>query len=251
MAARGGAGRGGGRGARRGPGGLEAENKFKVSYDPKPTYPVARSSGPREMERPPPRIDADDWEAECVMYMRDINRRRKLEPYYVPAAAGDARVSKSRATTATAKFNPFTGPATYSQKYHAPVRTAPDFTGKSWLKKHLPLELQHVVDPTGSKPAWFDEHDKRMATVAAANVKKPVKGITNLNLIDGNEEEEEEEDPDKEAELEEQDENWEEDEDEDMDYEKGEKDDYNAEQYFDNGEDDGEAFGGDADGGDY
>lgn len=119
------------------------------------------------------------------------------------------------------------------------------------MKNILPLELHHVVDPTVPKPAWFDEHDKRMAATAAANVKKPVKGVTNLNLIDGNEEEDEEEDPDKEAEPEEQDENWEEDEDEDMDYEKGEKDDYNAEQYFDNGEDDGEAFGGDADGGDY
>lgn len=43
MAARGGGGRGGGRGARRGPGGLEAENKFKVSYDPKPTYPVSHN----------------------------------------------------------------------------------------------------------------------------------------------------------------------------------------------------------------
>lgn len=36
------AARGGGRGPRRGPGGLEAENKFKVSYDPKPTYPVSQ-----------------------------------------------------------------------------------------------------------------------------------------------------------------------------------------------------------------
>lgn len=86
------------------------------------------------MDNPPPRIDADEWEAECVMYMRDINRRRKLEPYYVPAVAGDSRVTKSRAATATAKFDPFNGPATYSQKYHVPVRTAPDFTGKSWRK---------------------------------------------------------------------------------------------------------------------
>lgn len=43
MAGRGGGGRGG-RGARRGPGGLEAENKFQVSYDPKPAYPVSRKT---------------------------------------------------------------------------------------------------------------------------------------------------------------------------------------------------------------
>lgn len=83
------------------------------------------------------------------MYMRDINRRRKLEPYYVPAVAGDSRVTKSRAATATAKFNPFTGPATYSQKYNAPVRTAPDFTGKSWRKYSFledgPLNLGSIL----------------------------------------------------------------------------------------------------------
>jgi hypothetical protein len=106
-----------------------------------------------------------------------------------------------------------------------------------------------VVDSTVAKPGWMDEMDKKNAAVAVT--KKSTKAATNLNLLGDNEEEDEEEDADKEVEPEEQDENWEEDEDEDMDYEKGEKDDYNAEQYFDNGEDDGGDFGGDADGGEF
>lgn len=115
------------------------------------------------------------------------------------------------------------------------------------VKSILPSELHFTVDPAVAKPSWMDESEKKGATTATAT-KKSTKAAANLNLIDGNEDEDEEEDLDKEAEPEEQDENWEEDEDEDMDYEKGEKDDYNAEQYFDNGEDDGDAFGGDADG---
>jgi hypothetical protein len=89
------------------------------------------------MLQPPPQLEATEWEADCVANMISINRRRKLEPYYVPAVAGNARVTKSRAATSTAKFDPFTGPATYSQKYHLAPRTAPDFKGKSW-SKHCP-----------------------------------------------------------------------------------------------------------------
>jgi hypothetical protein len=90
------------------------------------------------MIQPPPRIDATEWEADCVANMVEINRRRKEEPYYVPAMAGNARVNKSRATTSTAKFDPFTGPATYSQKYHKAPRTAPDFKGQVWSKYGSP-----------------------------------------------------------------------------------------------------------------
>jgi hypothetical protein len=112
------------------------------------------------------------------------------------------------------------------------------------VKPFLPPELHFTVDPSVPKPAWMDEHDKRQAADSAA-AKKAAKASTTLNMLGENEDEDEEEDGDKDVEPEEQDENWEEDEDEDMDYEKGEKDDYNAEQYFDNGEDDGGDFGGD------
>ena len=60
------------------------------------------------------------------------------------------------------------------------------------------------------------------------------KSRLNVDALDGEEGEEVVEDPE-DIEL---DENWEDDEDEDLDYENREKDDYNAEQYFDGGEDD-------------
>jgi DNA-directed RNA polymerase III subunit RPC7 len=87
-----------------------------------------------------------------------------------------------------------------------------------------------------------------MANPETGLVPRKRKSRLNIDaLAEGEEGEELDEEP---IELE-LDENWEDDEDEGMNYEEGEKDDYNAEQYFENGEDDmgddDEGGGGDYD----
>jgi DNA-directed RNA polymerase III subunit RPC7 len=88
-----------------------------------------------------------------------------------------------------------------------------------------------------------------MANPETGLIARKRKSRLNVDLLGEGEEGDEVEDDTLDIEV---DENWEDDDDEGLNYEENEKDDYNAEQYFENGEDD---MGGDDEegggGGDY
>jgi len=130
-------------------------------------------------------------------------------------AAVYAKMSKSKNV-----FNPFESMQTYSQKFVKPKRTIPKLDGRTYVTRLFPAELRPLLDPTVTAQP-----------TRAAKAKKKLLG----DRLDADDDELEKEAEAEEDFIEEElDNDFEEDEGDDEDG----KDDYNAEQYFDNGEDD-------------
>lgn len=150
-----------------------------------------------------------------------------------------------------ADVDPFTGVETYSQKYDPPKRTLPDLNAVKLDKKKFPKELWGMLE--GQEGEEVKQHIGRIMKKKAEMVADP-KSNTSAErekvLLEKIKTAAGEEDGDGEAE--EADEEGAAEEEEDYDYEDDEGDmggDYDAEKYFDGGEEDEEE--GEAGGDDY
>ncbi|KAL0265308.1 DNA-directed RNA polymerase III subunit C31 [Diplodia seriata] len=198
---------------------------------------------------PPPRRE----EKIAVARYRALRERIHEGPLYT--VLGDhSRVTKRGAVASSAVvIDPFEGMPTYGQKYKKQRRKIPRLDTRPYVLRFFPNELWTTLDPTTNDPttkpgAKAAAHKKRQKLLKIALSTK----LTRLEELEGEDGEglgrDEDEDLDKDEdedagphEEEEQDDDFEEDEDDD--------DDYNAENYFDNGEDDeyGDEGGGGGD----
>ncbi|KAB2576554.1 hypothetical protein DBV05_g4820 [Lasiodiplodia theobromae] len=193
---------------------------------------------------PPPRRD----EKIAVARYRALRERIHEGPLYT--VLGDhSRVSKRGAVASSAVVvDPFEGMPTYGQKYKKQRRKIPRLDTRPYIMRFFPEELWTTLDPTTKPGANAAALKKRRKMLKIALSTK----LTRLEELEGEDGEglgrDDDEDLDKDEdedtgphEEEEQDDDFEEDEDDD--------DDYNAENYFDNGEDDeyGDEGGGGGD----
>lgn len=180
----------------------------------------------------------DQWKADKKKIREgDLFVRRVVDQ-------GNTRVSKISTVQGLGGFGAVT---TYSSKYDRRYRARPNLTGQLWMKQILPKELWEVVDPSLRKAK---------ANVQPSATRDPAHPApkTRFNIADFSDDEGgavdedmDDSDAERDAEVEEVDVDFEDDE--------SENDDYNAEQYFDDGERDDDMaadaeFGDDMGGGD-
>ncbi|KAF2145035.1 uncharacterized protein K452DRAFT_356370 [Aplosporella prunicola CBS 121167] len=211
---------------------LKIETKPSELFPPKPP-PIA----------PPPRRP----ERSAVARYRALRERIHEGPLYT--VLGDtARVSKSR-PGATAVVDPFEGMPTYSQKYKKQRRKIPRLDTRPYILKFFPAELWTTLDPTlkdgGGNAGGALKRKRKTLQIAKSNRLSRLEELEEDGDLDRDDDDDDgdldKDDPD--AQQEEQDDDFEEDE--------SDLDDYNAENYFDNGEDDDfgdEGGGGGGDG---
>ncbi|KEQ69851.1 hypothetical protein M436DRAFT_54874 [Aureobasidium namibiae CBS 147.97] len=158
------------------------------------------------------------FERQLVSHYRTLRARIHDGPFYA-ILDSSARVHKSgKKTPPTAHYDPFESMPTYSQRYTKKKNTLPKLSSRPFVKSFFPEELWAIVEPGST--AGVTKKSLNLST------------RTRLDRFDADiEDEEDEEDPDQ----------FDEDDEDD-------NDDYNAEQYFDGGDDD--EFGGDDGGGD-
>lgn len=199
-----------------------------------------------EVPRPRPATRSEKSE---VQRYRAIRRRIHEGPFFT-LIGDDVRVGKSHQSR-RARFDPFEGMPTYTQKYKPQVRTLPKFNTRVYgmfvtitifraclmdvALKLFPEELLDVIDPSSAPKT------KQLA--------KKTPSETQQQALDDEEEKDDADEvpnPD-EDEVEEGSDNPEED---FSDNDSEMAGDYNAEAYFDNGDDEVEDTGGDAGGGD-
>lgn len=201
-------------------------------------------------------------ERESIAILLELRDRIHKGPLYT-VQGSNFRVGKKTRTPAAARFDPFEGARSYSFKYKPPQRSLASFTTRQYRKcnssewtpgeandscthaatKFFPDELLDVFDPVQAKKKK-----------PRARAKKPEDEANRLKDMQENEDEENEEGGD-DAEGRDPDDEGEEQEDVDDDFEDDDSDmggDYDAEKYFDDGDnDEGDADGGDDEGGDY
>ncbi|KAH8702489.1 DNA-directed RNA polymerase III, subunit Rpc31 [Talaromyces proteolyticus] len=194
---------------------------------------------------------------------KEVERYRTLRehfhngPYY--AVVNAASTSAKQGTKERAQFDPFHGMQSYSSRYQKRKRTIPKIAGREYIVNFFPRELWRIVRPN-YKP------DQSHTGFAMASVSK-----MRAQFEDDEEDEEDnveegpskqqkgdnddvDEQDDKSVDDEEDKENEEEDDElRDDDFSEDDDDmggDYNAEQYFDAGDDEGDGDGfGDGGGG--
>ncbi|KAL1968939.1 hypothetical protein VTN77DRAFT_773 [Rasamsonia byssochlamydoides] len=190
----------------------------------------------------------------------EVDRYRALRekfhdgPYYTVLDA--ARTSAKKGSAARALFDAFHGMPSYSQKYQKKKRALPKIQGRPYALNFFPRELWRTIQPN-YKP------DSSVFGIEAMRKRSFKRGfeddeeeedeeeIAKRRKLDDGEDEDEDEGKrtDEEGDLEEEDEKEEELEDDDFSEDDDEMGgDYNAEQYFDAGEDEGD-IDGFADGG--
>jgi len=190
-------------------------------YKPRDTYPA--------MIVPKP-VPPSDFEASSFQYFSILRKQIRDGPSYTvlnhPAPiqkpgelSGNYPTDSIETKTAQTISNPFENMQTYSQKYVKLRRTMPKLDDRVYIKSYFPNELHHLIDPS-VKP-------RSSRTKQGAENRR--KRIAKLG------------DDQNEDRVSDSDDLMEDDQDYDfneMDDDEDGKDDYNAEQYFDNGEDD-------------
>ncbi|KAL4890091.1 DNA-directed RNA polymerase III, subunit Rpc31 [Aspergillus ambiguus] len=183
---------------------------------------------------------------------RQLRERFHDGPYYSVLKADSSSAKKD--SSARAEFDPFHGMPSYSGKYQKKKRAAPYLKGRPYVTKFFPRDdLWQTIQPSykpGSSLDGFVAHGPRT-------------GVKRGFEVDEDEEEEDtkrprgddDDDDGPDDELLEGDEDQEEEEIVDSDFEDDDDEmggDYNAEQYFDGGEDDfgDDGFGDGGGGGD-
>ncbi|KAF2496554.1 hypothetical protein BU16DRAFT_525710 [Lophium mytilinum] len=221
-----------------------------LKWEPDKLFPEIEPTIPA-----PPTAD----ELRSVYHSRRIRDMRRAGPFW---ATGDlskraGRGAGGRDNKGNDTFNAFTGMETYSSKYVPKKRVLPDLKSYPFVKEFFPKELWDVMGISD------DEDDKKKA---ADGTKPPPKKRKMLQIAKANDmsrlealeaeakrkADAGEEDDDDEEKEEEDGEGGEEVQDDDFEEDESDGDDYNAEAYFDNGEDDfGEEDAGGDDGGYY
>ncbi|PGH07532.1 hypothetical protein AJ79_06267 [Helicocarpus griseus UAMH5409] len=193
-------------------------------------------------------------------------------PYYtvlsapIPSSAQSRRredAAKAAEAARKAQFDPFQGMATYGQRYLKKARTEPKLSGRSYDLRFFPKQLWSMLDPNykgmktsgagmllrgGPKRGFEDEEDDELDEEGPARKKRA-----------GDEDDEDEDEAGErrrkragdDDDLLEEEEDEDEEEIVDDDFEDDEDDmggDYNAEQYFDGGDDDVDYDGGGGEG---
>ncbi|TIA48349.1 hypothetical protein D6C77_09944 [Aureobasidium pullulans] len=191
---------------------------------------------------PPPTADPPTpYERSLVHHYRTLRARIHDGPFYA-ILSSSARVHKSgKKSPPQAHYDPFESMPTYSQRYTKRKNTLPRLSGRPFVKSYFPEELWAVIEP---------------GSVGVQGQRKMLSLSTRTKLdkfdVDGEDEDEEGEDGgedgDKVDGVEDEDKE-EEDPDQFDEEDEDDNDDYNAEQYFDGGDDDemGDEGGGDDD----
>jgi DNA-directed RNA polymerase III subunit RPC7 len=189
----------------------------------------------------PPIADAPSpFERHLVSHYRTLRARIHDGPFYA-ILDSSARVHKSgKRSPVTAHYDPFESMPTYSQRYTKKKNTLPKLSSRPFVKSFFPEELWAIVEP-GSAGVQQQKKTLNLSTRTRldrfeADIDEEEDGEgedgADEDKVEGAEDEDkEEEDPDQ----------FDEDDEDD-------NDDYNAEQYFDGGDDD--EFGGEDGGGD-
>ncbi|KAK8201136.1 DNA-directed RNA polymerase III, subunit Rpc31 [Phyllosticta paracitricarpa] len=211
---------------------MDTSKSYSKSKDPKLT--ICKPRAPPMA--PPPRRN----EKAAVARYRALRERIHEGPLYT--VLGDtSRVTKNRGTQTTDQSNPFESMPTYTQKYKKQRRTIPRLDTRPYVESFFPTELWATLDPLKKDGANAEARKKRKKLQVALSTK-----LSRLEQLEedgsfGHDDDEDMDKDDDEDKVEEE---------QDVDFEEDEEDndDYNAEQYFENGEDDD--YGGDDPGGD-
>lgn len=184
------------------------------------------------------------FERQLVSHYRTLRARIHDGPFYA-ILDSSARVHKSgKKTPPTAHYDPFESMPTYSQRYTKKKNTLPKLSSRPFVKSFFPEELWAIIEPGSVAGEQGQQQQKKRLNLSTR---------TRLDRFDVDVEDEEDaegddaEDGDK-AEGQEDEDKEEEDPDQFDEDDEDDNDDYNAEQYFDGGDDD--EFGGDDGGGD-
>ncbi|EEA28918.1 DNA-directed RNA polymerase III subunit C31 [Talaromyces marneffei ATCC 18224] len=186
----------------------------------------------------------------------EVNRYRALRdrfqngPYY--AAVNAASTSAKQGTKERAEFDPFNGMPSYSSRYQKRKRTVPKIAGREYIVHFFPRELWRVVRPD-YKP---DRPDTQIAGARWKRTQAHFEDDEDEDVEEdekapkrpkaGDEEGGDEETPENEGEEGEREGSEEDDELQDDDFSEDDDEmggDYNAEQYFDAGDDEGDGDG--------
>ncbi|KAL9598026.1 MAG: hypothetical protein Q9219_004782 [cf. Caloplaca sp. 3 TL-2023] len=215
--------------------------------------------------KPPPPAPLTPTEKGRVSAFRSLRACIHEGPFYT-ILDGNARAGKISSTTrsassaAAARFDPFEGMPTYSQKYMKKRRRLPKLSARPYELKYFPKELHPVLDPKNHKASSSSSSSTTApkpppTTTTTARRKKPqntqnTQKDATTGDVSGDEEAgtappPAERDSSEEAMEEPIDDAFDDEDDDDGG-------DYNAEQYFDDGGDDMDDLdGGGGDGGDY
>ncbi|KAI4766831.1 hypothetical protein E4T52_00729 [Aureobasidium sp. EXF-3400] len=181
------------------------------------------------------------FERQLVSHYRTLRARIHDGPFYA-ILDSSARVHKSgKKSPPTAHYDPFESMPTYSQRYTKKKNTLPKLSSRPFVKSFFPEELWAIVEPGSAGVATGPKKTLNLST------------RTRLDRFDADIEDEEDADGDDGADEDkvdgaEDEDKEEEDPDQFDEDDEDDNDDYNAEQYFDGGDDD--EFGGDDGGGD-
>ncbi|OJD18210.1 hypothetical protein AJ78_01768 [Emergomyces pasteurianus Ep9510] len=199
-----------------------------------------------------------------VDYYRRLRETIHDGPYYTVLSAPPSSQRGGAMAARKAQFDPFQGMATYGQRYLKKTRTLPKLSGRPYVMNFFPKELWSTLDPKyvglqtagangfgallrGEQKRGFEDEEEDEEEEVGPSRKRREAG--------GDEDEEGSETGEKrkrraggeDEDLLDEDEDEGEDEIVDDDFEDDEEDmggDYNAEQYFDGGDDDGDGYDG-------
>ncbi|KAL1956252.1 hypothetical protein VTO42DRAFT_7512 [Malbranchea cinnamomea] len=230
--------RGGFKGKKRLPGAefsWETEGGGEVDNGPTPLFPKYLVPSARPLSQ---------TEREQADHYRRLREKIHDGPYF--AMLGAPPSWGKEGVSARAQFDPFQGMATYGQRYVKKTRALPVLSSRSYVMNFFPKQLWSTLDPK-----YVGLPDGSTSGVAPLTTRK--RGFEDIEDEQLDEErkkrnvlgdEEEGSEPDEETLEGEEDEEGEDDIVDD-DFEEDEEDmggDYNAEQYFDAGDDDGDGY---------
>ncbi|KAF5878836.1 putative dna-directed rna polymerase iii subunit protein [Botrytis fragariae] len=237
----------GGRGGARG-GGIkgatwEHDATLKLDFTPSEDYPRHPN-----LKRPSPLTPQERTQVKYYRTLRDKIHRGPLYTHSTKRDTdapvrtfGEKQFNEQYGRQTKADFDPFLGVETYSMKYQRKKRAIPLVSGMNFNKEFYPQELWSVL--SGEEEAKTAKDNAALAAMGEEDPSEKTRALlakiqqaTGVEGAEGEEELGEEE-------IEEE---------QDNDYEDDEEDmggDYDAEQYFENGEDDDDD-GGDGGGGD-
>ncbi|EUC32666.1 hypothetical protein COCVIDRAFT_39153 [Bipolaris victoriae FI3] len=210
--------------------------------------------GPAERfpEAPPPQAPPPtNDELDMVRHHLAVRDRIHEGPFYTilndGMKNGLKRKANEPAPTEASLFDPFTGNQTYSAKYLKVRRRLPKLDARPYVVDLFPAELRPTLDVDGTRTDGTATKKRRTLGVTKVNAESQIERLIRSEQLRTNEaearaeeegdedadEDEEDADEDKPDAVDEED-NWSA---ASTDSEESD-DDYNAEQYFDNGEDD-------------
>ncbi|KAJ9206413.1 DNA-directed RNA polymerase III, subunit Rpc31 [Paecilomyces variotii] len=200
---------------------------------PKYTVPLARMLSAREQSQ--------------VNLYRELRERFHEGPYY--SVLGGSGTAAKKGSAARVHFDPFHGMPSYSEKYQKKKRTLPRLQGRPYVLKFFPRELWQTIQPSYKPEGGLDASQRIGLKRGFEDEEDDEEEISKRRKADDDEDETEERrqahDEDEEGnDLDEDEEREEEIVDDDFSEDDDEMGgDYNAEQYFDGGEDEGDGDG--------